>query len=143
MTYSKTPMPDSIAVEFPVLIISGVAGADSAVGRSANDITRALESLGRSVVLCPTLDDAEAAVSSHPALCCVVLGWGLAAANDAALAQTRRILTRIHQQAAGLPVLLGAARGASAQVPLDIVEKVDGYIWVPEDSAGFIAGRID
>ena len=33
--------------------------------------------------------------------------------------------------------------GHLVAVPLEIVEQVEGTIWVPEDSAPFIAGRID
>ena len=143
MSYSDTPMPAALASGFPVLVVGARVDEDSAIGRSVVEIRAALEALGRPVVLADSLDDAEAAVESHPALSCVVLGWGMAAASDEALAQTTRILRRIRQQAASLPVLIGARRGATRQVPLEIVEQVAGYIWVPEDSAAFIAGRID
>jgi arginine/lysine/ornithine decarboxylase len=143
MPYSQTPMPTELGSGFPVLIVAERAEEDSAVGRSVAEIRAALEALGRPVMATHSLDDAEAAVDSHPALSCVVLGWGLAAASDEALEQTRRILGRIRRQAASLPVLLGARRGATRPVPLDIVQKVDGYVWVPEDSAAFLAGRID
>ena len=143
MSYSDTPMPAALASGFPVLVVGARVDEDSAIGRSVKEIRAALAALGRPVVLAHSLDDAEAAVDSHPALSCVVLGWGMAAASDETLAQTKRILGRIRQQAASLPVLLGARRGATRQVPLEIVEQVEGYIWVPEDSAAFIAGRID
>ena len=136
-------MPDALASGFPVLIVGARGEEDSAVGRSVQEIREALEALGRRVVVSHSLDDAEAAVESHPALSCVVLGWALAAASAGALAQTKRIFTRIQQQAPGLPILIGARRGATRQVPLEIIEQVEGYIWVPEDSPGFIAGRID
>lgn len=143
MTTPSTPMPPSLASAFPVLIVGGRPESDSAIGRSVQEIVDALESLGRPVVVAHSLDDAEAAVSAHPELCCMVLGWGLASASDAALEQTKRILRRLHGRAKGLPVLLGSGRHATRPVPLELVEEVDGYIWIPEDSAAFIAGRID
>lgn len=143
MTHGETPMPGALASGFPVLIVGARVEEDSAVGRSVEEIIAALKALGRPVVLAHSLDDAEAAVESHAGLCCFVLAWGLAAESDAALDQTMRILGRVHQRAAALPVLLGSSRGATRQVPLEIVEQVDGFIWVPEDSAAFIAGRID
>ena len=43
-----------------------------------------------------------------------------------------------------LPVLLGARpRGRRTRCPSTSWSEVEGYIWVPEDSAAFIAGRID
>ena len=136
-------MPAALAAGFPVLVVIPRVGDDSAVGRSALEIQAALQAIGRATVVAHTLDDAEAAIESHPALSCVVLSWSLAAESDESLAQTQRILERIRAQAAALPVLIGASKGATRQVPLEIVEQVEGYIWVPEDSAAFIAGRID
>ena len=86
MPHGNTPMPDTLASGFPVLIVGARAEEDSAVGRSVQQIREGLEALGRPVV---SLDDAEAAVEAHPALSCVVLGWGLATASDQALAQTK------------------------------------------------------
>ena len=143
MPYSATPMPEALASGFPVLLVGARVEEDSAIGRSVKEIGAALEALGRPVVLSYSLDDAEAAVESHQGLSCVVLGWGLASESEEAVAQMLRILRRIRQRAASLPVLLGASRRATRQVPLEIVQQVEGYIWVPEDSAAFIAGRID
>ncbi len=143
MSPRQTSMPDSLASDFPVLIIAGRVDEDSAIARSVREIIHELESLGRPVVVAHSLDDAEASVSAHPGLCCVILGWPLASASEAALAQSKRILTSLRQRAKGLPVLLGSGRGVSHSIPLEVIEEVDGFIWVPEDSAAFIAGRID
>ncbi|HVP30046.1 MAG TPA: Orn/Lys/Arg decarboxylase N-terminal domain-containing protein [Myxococcota bacterium] len=143
MRYPATPMPPELAADFPVLIVGARIEEDSAVARSVAEIVTALEALGRRVVVTHTLDDAEAAIQAHPGLSCVVLGWALASASDAALEQTERILKSLRGRAPSLPVLLGATRQATRQVPLEIVEQVEGYIWVPEDSPSFIAGRID
>ena len=143
MPYSATPMPPALAAGFPILVVAPRGADDSAVARSAREIMAELEALGRTVVLAASASSSESAIGAHPALSCVVLGWGLAAASDAALEQTKRLLARIRRQAPDLPVLVGASRNATRQVPIEIVEEVEGYIWVPEDSAAFIAGRID
>ena len=140
----RTPMPELLAAGFPVLVVIPPIVEGSAVGRSALEIQQALSAIGRATVVTHTLDDAEAAVGSHPALSCVVLAWSLASESDEALEQAKRILARIHAQAPELPVLLGTSRNAAGRlVPLEIIEQVEGAIWVPEDSATFIAGRID
>ncbi len=81
MPHGNTPMPEALASGFPVLLVGARVDEDSAVGRSVAEIRAALEALGRPVVVTHSLDDAEAAVESHPALSCVVLGWGMAAAE--------------------------------------------------------------
>jgi arginine decarboxylase len=139
----RARMPPALASQYPVLIVAARAEHDSAVARSVEEIVAALASHGRDVVRAYSLDDAEAAIGAHPALSCVVIGWNIASESDQALEHTKRILGRIREHAAALPVLLGAGRGATRQVPLDVVRQVEGFIWVPEDSAAFIAGRID
>ena len=141
--FRQSPMPAALAADFPVLLVGGPLVQDSAVARSVAEIVAALERLGRPVVVAHSLDDAEAAVGAHAGLACMVLGWGLASANEAALAQARRILRTLRGRARALPVMLGAASAVVEPVPLDIIEQVEGFIWVPEDSAEFIAGRID
>ena len=143
MGHGRTPMPAALASGFPVLIVGARADENSALARSVAEIVGELERLGRPVVLAQSLDDAEAAVAAHSGLSCLVLGWGLASASDAALAQTRRILRGLRERARLLPVLLGSSRAATLPVPLEIVEQIEGFIWVPEDSAAFIAGRVD
>lgn len=138
----STPMPGGLGREFSVLIAGGF-DADSAAGSSAQQIVRSLESLGRPVLIAHTIDDALATVSSNPALACVVINWGPASKDEASLETAQRMLARIRARAAQLPVLLGASRETLGQVPLDIVEQIEGYVWIPEDSPDFIAGRID
>jgi arginine decarboxylase len=136
-------MPAALAAHFPILMVGARPEQDSAVARSVAEIVAVLKGLGREVVMTWSLDDAEAAVESHAGLSCLVLSWGLACASDASLAQTQRILARLRGRARDLPVLLGSSRAVTKPVPLEIVEQVEGFIWVPEDSAAFIAGRID
>ena len=142
MPHSNTPMPDALASGFPVLFV-GLPRRRGLGGRtSVEEIRAALEALGRPVVV-SLAGRRRGRRRIAPALSCVVLGWGLAAASDETLAQTKRILGADPAAGGVLPVLIGARRGATRQVPLEIVEQVEGYIWVPEDSPTFIAGRID
>ncbi|MBT39627.1 MAG: arginine decarboxylase [bacterium] len=135
-------MPTSLGQKFTVLVVSDL-DVDSAVGAGVHAIETELEALGRPVSTAHSLDDAEALVASNSALACVVLSWTLASADSAALTQTLRILTRVRGHAERLPVLLGASRSAIGNVPIEIVEQIEGYIWALEDSPAFIAGRID
>ena len=141
MSPVHTPMPSTLAPEFSVLIV-GIEG-DSAVGRSVASIVASLETMGRKVTLSHTLGDAEVTVASNPAFCCVVLIWELASAEEDGGDQIKRVLRYIRAHGPRLPVFLGSSRETLGTVPLEIVEEIEGYIWIPEDSPEFIAGRID
>ncbi len=137
----RTPMPATLEPGFSVLI-AGIEG-DSAVGRSVASIVASLESMGREVMVVHSLGDAEATVSSNPTFCCVVLIWELAAREAGGEDQVMGIIRGIRAHGKGLPVFLGSSRDTLGKVPLEIVEEIEGYIWIPEDSSDFIAGRID
>ena len=141
---TSTRMPSTLSKTFPVMIIGPKVAEESAVGHSAHRIIEELESRDRTVIISHSLDDAEAAMPAYPHLACLVISWGLVAESPDAIEQTLRIIRMLRDRSTGLPVILGASSlPARREVPIEIIEEVEGYIWVPEDSPRFIAGRID
>ncbi|GAA5189221.1 Orn/Lys/Arg decarboxylase N-terminal domain-containing protein [Ferrimonas gelatinilytica] len=134
-----SPLPPALARTFPVLIIADTE-ENTAIERSAKAIKDALEENDIHLVVCRTLNDGEIAISSEPAYSCVVIGWGLCQGDqDRALA----LIALIQDRCEGLPVLLSASKNSGgARIPLAFAERIDGAIWLPEDSPKFIAGRI-
>ena len=57
--------------------------------------------------------------------------------------QALRIIDLVRRRTSGLPIMLSMQRANRSHVPLEFVEKIDGFIWLPEDSPEFIAGRIE
>lgn len=139
MTTSATGLPLGLAEQFPVLVIAPVE-TDTAVARCAEAITDSLNLSGLQVLTASTLDDGETAVSSDPAYSCIVLAWGLSKTNPE---QALQIIDLVRRRTSGLPIMLSMQRAHRSHVPLEFVEKIDGFIWLPEDSPEFIAGRIE
>ena len=138
MTFANTPLPPDLAEGFPVLVITEAA-SDTAVARSAEAISDALEAHDLHVIVAHSLDDGETAISSDPAYSCIILAWGL---SKTAPEQALRIIDLARRRTVGLPIMLAMQRANRSHVPLEFVEKIDGFIWLPEDSPEFIAGRI-
>lgn len=138
MASSTTPFPDWMVDRFPVLIIADGA-SDTAVARSAEAVVASLREFGMQVVVSRSLADGHVALSSDPGFSCIIIGWGLCRDNTEAALDLMRLARR---RCAGLPIMLGMSQANRSQVPLEIVENIDGYIWMPEDSPAFIAGRI-
>ncbi len=143
MSCKSTNMPEKMAANFSVLLAGGRGDPDSAIGRSVSEIVDELALLERPVIQCSSLDDVEAVASSDAGLCCVVIGWQEASQDEKSLEQIYRILKKVRGRAPNIPIMLGGTPHSTAEVPLEIVEQIEGYIFVPEDSAKFIAGRID
>ena len=139
MGLTNTALPHDIARTFPVLVVAEVV-ADRAEARSAHEIEERLLTKDLHVVRANSLFDAETAVASDAGFSCVVLSWGLCAKD---LAQGLRVIDLIRRRTSGLPILLAMTREDRSRVPLAYVENMDGFIWLPEDSPDFIAGRIE
>src|SRR5512145_1767955 len=140
MSHSPTPLPPSLAQRYPVLIVASTLGQEgSIVTLSAQDVVRALHDHELEVELTGSLADAEIAFRAGPAYCCVILGWGLCEQD---LDQALQVIRLIRRRTAQLPILLGMSQAHQSRVPLEFVESIDGFIWLPEDSPEFIAGRI-
>ncbi|SEJ45149.1 arginine decarboxylase [Pseudomonas linyingensis] len=140
MSHSPTPLPPSLAQRYPVLIVASTLGQEgSIVTHSAQDVVRALHDHELDVELTASLADAEIAFRAGPAYSCVILGWGLCEQD---LDKALQVIRLIRQRTAQLPIMLGMSQAHQSRVPLEFVENIDGFIWLPEDSPEFIAGRI-
>lgn len=141
MSHAKLPLPASLAQRYPVLIVvNAQQNPDSIVIRSAEAVAQALQQHGLGVTRVSSLEDAEIAFRANPAYCCVILGWGACEGN---LPQAMSLIQLIRQRTAQLPIMLGMSQAHHSQVPLEFVENIDGFIWQPEDSPDFVAGRIE
>ena len=138
-----TPMPVEMAEKFSILLAAAPGEKGSAVSRSIQEIVDELANLGRPVIISQNLDDVEAIINSNSGLCCLAIGWGLMSESDEAFLQSLQILKRLQDTAPLMPILLGATSKNTKEIPLEIIEKAEGFIYLPEDSATFIAGRID
>ena len=132
------PLPSSLAKCFPVLVIARV-DSDTAVARSAGEIRAVLEADDLRVILASSLEDGETAISADPSFSCIILAWALCKETPK---QALSIIQLVRRRTAGVPVLLSMSKASRSHVPLEFAENIDGFIWMPEDSPKFIAGRI-
>jgi lysine decarboxylase/arginine decarboxylase len=141
MSHSQTRLPVDLAQRFPVLIVANTREHnDSVILRSVQAIAAALHEHELEVQLVGSLQEAEIAVCANSAYCCAIIGWGLCENDqDHAL----QLIQLIRRRTAQLPIMLGMSRAHQSRVPLAFVENIDGFIWQPEDSPEFIAGRIE
>ncbi len=141
MSHSLTRLPVDLAQRFPVLIVANIQEHDdSIILRSAQAIAAVLREHEMEVELVGSLEEADIAVSANSAYCCAIIGWGLCENNQD---QALKLIQLIRRRTAQLPIMLGMSQAHQSQVPLAFVENIDGFIWLPEDSPEFIAGRVE
>lgn len=140
MSRSPTSLPPELARNYPVLIAASARGhEEDVILHSAQGVMQALQEHDLAVELVSSLEDAQIALLANPAYCCVILGWGLCEQD---LDQAQQVIQLIRRRTAQLPILLGMTQAHQQRVPLEFFEHMDGFIWLPEDSPEFIAGRI-
>lgn len=141
MSHSQRQLPPHLARRYPVLIVANALGADDNIQlRSVQSIAAALHEHEVEVEWVKSLEEAEIAIKANSTYCCAIIGWGLC---ERAPDQGLQLIQLIRRRTAQLPIMLGMSQAHQSRVPLAFVECIDGFIWQPEDSAEFIAGRIE
>lgn len=123
-----------------LLLVSDDLETETAAGRAARALGRALEGLGADVVQATAVADARAIVRSDSSIQSVLLDWDLA--EKGAQAAAREVLAEIRARNEILPIFLLADRSAASRIPLDVMQTADDFIWLLEDTPEFIAGRV-
>ena len=120
-----------------------LAKLDTALGRAAESLVAALERGNVEVVRALSFEDGQAIVGSDASLRAVLLDWNLGLNNKGTHAQATALLHKLRERHAAAPVFLLADRELTrGTITIEAAEMIDEFIWLLENSADFIAGRV-
>lgn len=110
-------------------------------------IRAAVEAKGFEVRWAVTAEDAQAVLRTEAGLAAALVAWDLpgetaAGPQDGDESGGASVLRHIGRRFQNLPVFLVMTDEGVRNLPLWVSERVVGYVWPLEDTAGFIAGRI-
>ena len=140
-----------------VLVVHNGIKGDGAAERATQALMVDLEDREVEVVDATSPIEATAQIATHALLQAVLVDWELAGPDHAAARQVpdhaaarqvpdhaaaRQVIAAVRAHSATLPVFLLASRGALAAVPSDVLEAVNDYVWLYEDTPDFIGGRV-
>jgi arginine decarboxylase len=111
-------------------------------GRVLNELVEEFAERNAELIKAISFDDALAAVVSDAALHCVCVDWTLGKNDDASHAQALELLRTIRQRNENLPVFLLADRNAKKSITVEAMELADEFVWMLEDTAPFVVGRV-
>src|SRR6516165_749566 len=134
----------SVPLRPRVLVVDDeLAKLDTALGRAAESLAAALEARNIDVVRALSYEDGQAIVGSDASLRAVLLDWNLGLNNQGTHAQATALLHKLRERNSGAPVFLLAEREQTrGTMTIEVAEMVDEFVWLLEDSADFIAGRV-
>jgi len=128
-------------VQIRALMVDDEIGEASAAGRAAQALIEELGSREIGVVEATSAEDGYAVISSDSAIHAILLDWDLDGDKDHAGAI--ELLRLVRSRNAKIPIFLTAERDAAASIPIDVMEMVDEFIWMLQDTAAFIGGRVE
>ncbi|MDP0497950.1 MAG: Orn/Lys/Arg decarboxylase N-terminal domain-containing protein [Verrucomicrobiota bacterium JB024] len=125
-----------------VLLVSHHIERDSAVGRAGRTLVGELEANGVKVLLAPGPDDGYALFGSDAAVHAVLVDWLLGGSPEDPHAEAESFIEYVRQCNERVPLFLLTSRETTTILPEHLLRQVSELIWLMEDSAPFIGGRI-
>jgi arginine decarboxylase len=118
------------------------AGNTNAPARSVRALISEMRSRAIEVVEANSYEDGIATVVSDSGIHCLLLDWTSGRNDKAAHGQATALLRAVRRRNAKLPIFLMAGRELAGSVSVEVATLADEFIWILEDTASFISGRV-
>jgi ornithine decarboxylase len=101
-------------------------------------IVEETEKLGFSVVIARSTEDAELAIHTDAAIGCMVVDWG----KRGLLSKPAGLISLVRKRGLEMPVLIMLRRKRLEDIPVEVLNHVDGTIFLSEETPEFIARNL-
>lgn len=131
-------MPDTTALPLHVLLVSDKVDAPDVYGGALAALRAELEALGVVVNVARSSEEACVVVGCDPRICVAVVDTEIAGETEGAATVVRFVRQRSDE----LSIFLMAERAQLGTVPTEVVRESDGFVYLLDDTADWIAGRL-
>ncbi len=97
-----------------------------------------VERLGFQVVVARSTDDAELAIQTDAAIGCMVVDWG----KRGILSKPAGLISLVRKRGLEMPVLILLRRKRLEDIPVEVLNHVDGTIFLSEETPEFVARNL-
>ena len=97
-----------------------------------------IERLGFQVVVARSTDDAELAIQTDAAIGCLVVDWG----KRGMLSKPAGLIAMVRKRGLEMPVMILLRRKRLEDIPVDVLNHVDGTIFLAEETPEFVARNL-
>ena len=137
-----TPTPGPLRPRV-LMVDDALARPDTAIGRAAESIAAALAARNCDVVRALSFEDGEAIVGFDASLRAVLLNWHLGTEGKTAQNPATALLHKLRERHEEVPVFLTCgSQAGQGTITIEVAEMVDEFVWLLEDTADFVAGRV-
>lgn len=123
---------------FNFLFAAPVFDADDLEGIRFNQIIEEIQRSGFEVVRARKLEDAEIAVQTDAAIGCMVVDWGKKGLEG----KTSALINLMRRRGLDFPIILLIRRKRFEDLPVEVLDFIDGYVFLSEETPTFIAKNL-
>jgi len=125
-----------------LMVDDELAQGATAGGRAVRGLANELRARGIEVIEALSCEDGLATVVSDSAIHCVLVNWTLGRNDRQSHTEATELLRALRGRNAKVPVFLMADRKVAGTVTIEVATLADEFVWILEDTAGFVAGRV-
>lgn len=126
------------ARRFKVLVCAPAFDDSDLEGARLQQILSEVEEMGYAVVRARRDDDAELVIRTDSAIGCVIVDWGKRGLQGKAAA----LIALVRKRGLDVPVILLVRRRRLEDIPVDVLDDVDGFVFLAEETPEFIAKNL-
>jgi ornithine decarboxylase/arginine decarboxylase len=123
---------------FNFLFAAPMFDADDLEGVRFNQIIEEIQGSGFEVVRARKLEDAEMAVQTDAAIGCMVVDWGKKGLEG----KTSSLINLMRRRGLDFPIILLIRRKRFEDLPVEVLDFIDGYVFLSEETPPFIAKNL-
>src|SRR5215468_7459675 len=123
---------------FTFLVCAPAFDPDDLEGQRLGKIIAEIEKLGFQVVRARRIEDAELAVQTDAAIGCMVVDWSKKGLEG----KTAALINLMRRRGLEMPIVILVRRKRLEDIPVEVLDYIDGYIFLAEETPEFIAKNL-
>jgi ornithine decarboxylase len=123
---------------FTFLVCAPSFDPDDLEGMRLQQIITQVEKLGFQVVRARRIEDAELAVQADAAIGCMVVDWGKKGLEG----KTAALINLMRRRGLEMPIVMLVRRKRLEDIPVEVLDYIDGYVFLAEETPEFIAKNL-
>ena len=112
--------------------------SDDLEGLRIQQIIAAIDRMGFQVIKARRIEDAEIAVQTDAAIGCMVVDWGKKGLEGKAAS----LINLMRRRGLEMPIVMLVRRKRFEDIPIEVLDFIDGYVFLAEETPEFIAKNL-
>src|SRR5580658_3147142 len=123
---------------FTFLFSAPTFEAEDLEGLRVAEIITAIQRMGFHVIRARRIEDAEIVVQTDAAIGCLVVDWGKKGLEG----KTASLINLMRRRGLEMPIVLLVRRRRFEDIPVEVLDFIDGYVFLAEETPEFIARNL-